>query len=172
LARWLGISPFRELQPSLKAVVWGIVATGPLLLGLAWMVRARTGAAHRLVNLVIEQLGTFLAERSNADLALLAAVAGISEEFLFRGVLQVGLARVLPVGGALLATSALFGLVHFASRAYAVLAGVMGLYLGTLLLIQGTLLAPVITHALYDFVALVYVARRYRASGAGSPHPG
>jgi membrane protease YdiL (CAAX protease family) len=136
------------------------------------MLRARSGPAHRLVALVIEQLGALLAERSNVELALLAVVAGISEEVLFRGVVQVGLTRVLPVAGALLATSALFGLVHFASRAYALLAGVMGLYLGALFLLQGTLLAPVITHALYDFVALVYVARRYRASRAGSPHPG
>jgi uncharacterized protein len=134
----------------------------PLLLALAWMLAARSGPAHRLVSLVVEQLGPLLAGRSAAELALLAAMAGLSEEFLFRGVVQVGLARVLPDVGALLASSALFGLVHFASRAYALLAGVMGLYLGALFLVQGSLLTPIITHALYDFVALVYVARRYR----------
>lgn len=134
----------------------------PLLLGLAWMLAARSGPANRLVSFVVEQLGPLLAARSAAELALLAALAGLSEEFLFRGVVQVGLARVLPDLGALLATSVLFGLVHFASRAYAIVAGVMGLYLGALFLMQGSLLAPTITHALYDFVALVYVARRYR----------
>lgn len=134
----------------------------PLLLGLAWMLAARSGPAHRLVSFVVEQLGPVLATRSPAELALLAGLAGLSEEFLFRGVVQVGLARMLPEVGALLAASVLFGLVHFASRAYALLAGVMGLYLGVLFLVQGSLLAPIITHALYDFVALVYVARRYR----------
>jgi membrane protease YdiL (CAAX protease family) len=39
----------------------------------------------------------------------------------------------------------------------------MGVYLGTLFLVQGNLLAPIVTHALYDFVALVWVAHRYRS---------
>jgi membrane protease YdiL (CAAX protease family) len=142
----------------------GLAATVPLLLGLAWMLAARSGPVHRLVALVVEQLGGLLASRSPAELALLAALAGVSEEVLFRGVAQVALARVLPEAAALLTASVLFGLVHFATRTYAILAGVMGLYLGMLFLVQGNLLTPIITHALYDFVALVYVARRYRSS--------
>lgn len=118
---------------------------------------------------VVEQLGALVAARSAAELALLAAIAGISEEVLFRGVVQVAVARVLAEPGALLVTSVLFGLAHFATRAYAVLAAGMGLYLGALFLVQGSLLAPIITHALYDFVALVAVARQYRA--AQPEHP-
>jgi membrane protease YdiL (CAAX protease family) len=136
------------------------------------MLQARSGPLYRLVALVVHQIGPLLVQRSTGQLALLAAVAGLGEEVLFRGVVQVGLARVLPVAGALFAASALFGLVHFVSRAYAILAGIMGFYLGTLFLIQGSLLAPVITHALYDFVALIYVARRYRALPPGSADPG
>lgn len=166
LSRWLDISPLQQIQPSFAALGWGVAATLPLLLGLAWMLSARGGPAQRLVSLVVEQLGALLARRSAVELALLAAVAGISEEVLFRGVVQVGLAKMLPEWWALLAASVLFGLVHFASRTYAVLAGIMGLYLGALFLAQGSLLAPIVTHALYDFVALVYVARRYRASQA------
>jgi CAAX protease family protein len=136
----------------------------PLLLGLAWVLAARSGPVHRLVSFVVEQMGRLLAARSPAELALLATLAGVSEEVLFRGVAQVALARVLPEAAALLAASVLFGLVHFASGTYAILAGVMGLYLGVLFLVQGSLLTPIVTHALYDFVALVYVARRYRSS--------
>jgi membrane protease YdiL (CAAX protease family) len=135
------------------------------------MLTTRYGPVRRLVTLVVEQLGPLLGGRSVVELALLAAIAGISEEVLFRGVVQVGLARVLPAGWALLVASAAFGLVHFASRAYAVMAGVMGLYLGALFLLQGSLLTPIITHALYDLVALVLVARRYRASQAEPPLP-
>jgi CAAX protease family protein len=116
-----------------------------------------------LVQLVVEQLGPLLARCSVLELAALAAMAGISEEVLFRGTIQVALAQRLEDGGALLVTSAAFGLVHCASRAYAVVAAVMGLYLGALFLLQGNLLAPVLTHALYDFVALLGVARRYRS---------
>jgi hypothetical protein len=170
LGRWLGISPLQELRLSLQALVWGIAATVPLLFGLAIMLAARSGPARRLVSFVVEQIGPFLARCSVGELAFLAAVAGISEEVLFRGVIQVGLAQVLPEVWALVAASVLFGLVHFATRAYAVLAGVMGVYLGSLFLVQGSLLAPIITHGLYDFVALLYVARIFRA--AQDPLPG
>jgi membrane protease YdiL (CAAX protease family) len=166
LGRWLGIPLLQELRPTLQALSWGIAATVPLLLGLALMLAARSGPARRLVSFVVEQIGPLLVRCSVGELAFLAAVAGISEEVLFRGVVQVGLARVLPEVWALLAASMLFGLVHFATRAYAVLAGLMGLYLGSLFLVQGSLLAPIITHGLYDFVALVYVARISRAAQA------
>jgi uncharacterized protein len=162
LARWVNISPFQELRPTLSSVTWGVVATIPLLLGLGWMVGSSIEPIRRLVALVINHLGPLLAAHSMAGLAALAAMAGIAEEMLFRGVIQPGLARWLTETGALFATSALFGLVHFASLAYAGFAAIMGLYLGALLLMLDSLLAPIVTHGLYDFVALVYVARRYR----------
>jgi membrane protease YdiL (CAAX protease family) len=114
---------------------------------------------RRLVALVTEQIGPALAGCSVAELALLAAAAGVSEEVLFRGVLQTGLARAVPAWLALVVAGAAFGLVHFASRAYAVVAGVIGVYLGALFLVQGSLLTPIVTHALYDFAALLYLTR-------------
>jgi membrane protease YdiL (CAAX protease family) len=164
LGEWLGISPVASLRFELSAVATGLVATLPLLLGLAWVLSTSWGPARRLVTLVEEQLGPLLAGRSVAELALLALLAGISEEILFRGLVQVGLTAVLPEIPALIVASAAFGLVHFASPAYACLAGVMGLYLGSLLLLQGNLVTPILTHALYDLVALAYVAQRARAT--------
>ncbi len=112
----------------------------------------------------MEQLGPVLVSRSAAELGLIAMLAGLAEELLFRGVVQVALARVLPEGGALVVASAAFGLAHFVTPTYAVLAAVAGLYLGALYLLQGSLLVPVIAHALYDFLALLYLVRRFRAS--------
>jgi membrane protease YdiL (CAAX protease family) len=147
-------------------VLWGLAGTVPPLLGLAWILQSESGPLKDLVALVLEQLGPLLARCSPAQLALLAALAGGSEEMLFRGAIQAGLTEVLPSGAALLAASLLFGLMHAASPAYAVLAFLMGLYLGALFLIQGGLLAPIITHALYDLVALLYVAGRWRPQAA------
>jgi membrane protease YdiL (CAAX protease family) len=70
---------------------------------------------------------------------------------------------VLPEGGAVLVASAAFGLAHFLTATYAALAAVAGLYLGTLFLLQGNLVVPIVAHALYDFVALLYLVRRYRS---------
>lgn len=163
LGRWLDILPWQRLHFSAEAVALGAVATLPMLLGLAWILTTRWPAARRLVDLVLEQLGPVLAERSTLQLALLALLAGVGEELLFRGVVQVGLDRVLSHVGGLVAASTIFGLMHFASPTYALLAGVVGLYLGALFLFQGNLLVPIVAHSLYDFVALVYVVRRYRA---------
>ena len=164
LARWLDISPLQELRPTLGNLLWGIAAALPLLLGLMWMLTSESGPVRRLVTLVENQVGAVLAGCSMLELGLLAAVAGGCEEILFRGVIQGGMTRCLPEVWALLATSVVFGLVHFASRTYALFAGVMGLYLGGLFLVQGSLLAPIVAHSLYDFIALVYIARAYSLS--------
>lgn len=164
LARWLNISPLEELRPTLGNLLWGIAAALPLLLGLIWMLTSESGPVRRLVTLVEDQVGALLAGCSMLQLGVLAVVAGACEEILFRGVIQGGLTRWLPEVWALLATSVLFGLVHFASRTYALFAGVMGLYLGALFLVQGSLLAPIVAHSLYDFIALVYIARAYTPS--------
>jgi uncharacterized protein len=164
LAHWLNISPLEELRPTLGNLLWGIAAALPLLLGLIWMLTSESGPVRRLVTLVEDQVGALLAGCSMLQLGVLAVVAGACEEILFRGVIQGGMTRWLPEVWALLATSVLFGLVHFASRTYALFAGVMGLYLGSLFLVQGSLLAPIVAHSLYDFIALVYIARAYAPS--------
>lgn len=166
LGRVLGISLLAQLQPGWTPFLWGVLATLPLFLALIWILRRPDGALRRLVDFVVGQLGPILAGRSAVELALLATLAGLGEELLFRGVIQTGLARLVPGPLALLSASILFGLAHFATSTYAVVAGLMGLYLGVLFLVQGSLLTPIVTHALYDLVALLFVARRYRASQA------
>jgi membrane protease YdiL (CAAX protease family) len=166
LGRVLGVSPLAQLDPSWPSFLWGVLATLPLLVALIWILNRPFGRLRRLVDFVVGELGPTLASRSVAELALLAGLAGLGEELLFRGVVQAGLARLAPNSLALLSASVLFGLAHFATSTYAVVAGLMGLYLGGLFLLQGSLLAPVVTHALYDLVALLLVVQRYRASQA------
>jgi membrane protease YdiL (CAAX protease family) len=161
--RWIGISPLGRLQLTFGELALGAAAAFPLLLGLRWALTTRVSSVRRMVSLVEEQLGPVLVSRSPAELAFLAILAGLSEEILFRGVLQAGLALLLPAGVALVIASLLFGLAHFVTPTYAVLAGVAGLYLGSVFLLQGNLLVPIVAHAVYDFVALTYLVRRYGA---------
>jgi membrane protease YdiL (CAAX protease family) len=126
------------------------------------MLTTANPAIRRLTILVEQELGPFLARLSSLELGILAAVAGFSEEVLFRGVLLPALSRELSSAGGLLASSVLFGLVHFASRTYALVAGIMGLYLGILFLLTGSLLVPIVSHALYDYAALLVLIRRTR----------
>jgi uncharacterized protein len=166
LGRVLGVMPLAQLQLDWGPVFWGVVATFPLLLALTWILTRAGGRLRRLVDFVVGQLGPIFVRRPAAELALLAVFAGIGEELLFRGVIQAGLTRLVPSSLALLATSVLFGLAHFATPTYAVVAGLMSVYLGLLFLLQANLLLPIVAHALYDLVALLLVVQRYRASQA------
>ena len=164
LARWLEVSPGAYLRVIPAAVVSGLLATVPLLFALGWMLRTAISPIRNLVELVTEQAGPLVSRCTVLELGCLAAVAGISEEVLFRGVVQPALSERIPVAGALLATSVLFGLVHAASRVYALFAALMGLYLGALFLLEENLVPPILTHSFYDFVALHAVASRYRST--------
>jgi membrane protease YdiL (CAAX protease family) len=57
------------------------------------------------------------------------------------------------------ATAVAFGLAHALTVTYAVLAALVGGYLGWLHLASGNLLVPVLAHALYDFIALRLLLR-------------
>ena len=73
----------------------------------------------------------------------------------------------------LLAASVLFGLAHPITPAYAVLAAMIGVYLGWLwLAFDKNLLVPITAHALYDFLALIYLVRtRGRRPDPTPSHP-
>jgi membrane protease YdiL (CAAX protease family) len=163
LSRWLDIRVTDHLHLNFPAVLWGVIASLPLFLGLRWTLHTQSPPIKRLLQLVQDQLGPLVASRSPAELALAAALAGLAEEVLFRGVMQDELARRVPGFLALVLTSATFGLAHFLTLSYALLAALAGLYLGTLYWVQGNLLIPIIAHALYDLVALMQLARMYRA---------
>lgn len=83
------------------------------------------------------------------DLALISLLAGFCEELLFRGVIQAKLG--------LIAASVIFGLFHFVTPIYAVIATILGLYIGGLAHIYNSLLIPIQVHILYDFGALAYL---------------
>jgi membrane protease YdiL (CAAX protease family) len=107
-----------------------------------------------MVRLVQERIAPLFAGSTAAELALVAALAGLGEEALFRGVVQTALAARLPAWAAVALTAAGFGLAHCLTPAYAVLAGIVGAYLGWTFLATGNLLVPIVAHAVYDFIAL------------------
>jgi membrane protease YdiL (CAAX protease family) len=55
--------------------------------------------------------------------------------------------------------AAVFGLLHMITPTYALLAAGMGIYLGCAWLATDNLLAVVVAHAVYDFIALIYLLR-------------
>lgn len=159
LAEFLGIVPGNQGAATVQALAAGVAATLPLLPLLWWISKSRLGPLRRMMREVDEVLVPLLSRLTVADYALIALLAGIGEEGVFRGILQEGLSWKLPMPVAVAAASVVFGMLHFITPAYALLAGIMGAYLGALYALSGNLLVPITVHALYDFIALLYLLR-------------
>lgn len=155
VASLTGLAPMDEIGWNWSDVGWSLAAVPPLLL-VFFMAR---GLRH----IVVDVMGPPLSRCTWYDLVLLAAIAGFSEELLFRGVLQPWIGRIHPWTG-IVAANVIFGVMHAVTPAYAVLATGFGFYLSWLYAgPDGTnLLRPMVTHAVYDYIAFLLVIREYR----------
>jgi membrane protease YdiL (CAAX protease family) len=154
--------PTGQIHVSWQVGVWGLIATSPLILLMLWSARSAWPPLELLRQEIDRVIVPLFAECSLLELALIAALAGFGEEMLFRGVLQTNLADLWNPWLALAVASTAFGLLHLITPIYALLAGLIGAYLGYLLILGDNLLLPISVHSLYDFVALTFLVRRHR----------
>lgn len=163
LGAWLERPPWEMIHWTGEATTWGAVAALPLIAGLVLLVILPFRPLRELVQIVDELVAPLFRQCRLIELALIAALAGLGEEMLFRGVVQVTIAEwfggTLGVWIGILAAAIMFGLLHPITTGYAVLAGTIGVYLGWVFAITDNLLVPVVAHGVYDFVALVYLVR-------------
>lgn len=147
--------------------VWGALGAFPLVAIMALVVWVPWPPFRRLLATIDELIVPLFRACNLADLALISALAGLGEEMLFRGIIQRALGEFggEPIGPwlGLAVSSVLFGIAHSITRTYALLATLIGLYLGLLWMGTENLLVPIVAHALYDFLALVYLVRIRRA---------
>jgi membrane protease YdiL (CAAX protease family) len=157
---WLLDLPVEEqLRWDWEAAGLGAAACVPML-ALFWAcLHVPLPGLERIRGLSRDMIRPLFAPCSLGELAVISALAGLGEEMLFRGVLQAVLGDWLGTWSGLLLAAAAFGLAHAITPTYAVLAGLMGAYLGALWLLTGGLVAPAVAHGVYDFVALVYLTR-------------
>jgi membrane protease YdiL (CAAX protease family) len=144
--------------------LWSFLGVTPLIAMFLIMNRWPVGPLRKIKSLLLGVIGPSLAACRWYDLLLLAALAGLGEEWLFRGVIQLGLAAWLGPWAGLVVAAMLFGLLHAVTPAYAVLAGLIGLYLGGLMVWWDppNLTVPIVIHAVYDWVAFVVLRAEYR----------
>ncbi len=150
-------SPVKLVGLRWSGLVWGVVATFPLVLAVWWSARTEWPPIHRFIQRVEEKIFPLVGNLSRTGIVLISGMAGIAEEFMFRGVIQPGLAGPYGTTVALMVTSVLFGAAHLVTVTYAMIAALMGLYLGWIAIVSDNLLVPIIAHALYDFWALTYL---------------
>jgi membrane protease YdiL (CAAX protease family) len=150
-------------QPVLATLRWdlrdaclGVASSLPMLLGFILCVRWPVGPLAEIKAFAEQVIRPLFTPLSWPEVAVVCLLAGLGEEMLFRGVLQGVFSRWLGAAAGLVLASVLFGLLHPMTWAYALLATLLGLYLGGVWIATDNLLTVVVAHAVYDFVALVY----------------
>ena len=118
---------------------------------------------NRIREFMRDTIGPFLARCRLIDLVLLAMLAGMCEEILFRGLVFQFLSE-FDRGMAIIVSNLLFALAHVVTPLYAFLAAMAGLYLTALLVVDPSpnLLLPIVAHAAYDFIAFLVVVRDFK----------
>jgi membrane protease YdiL (CAAX protease family) len=168
LAVPVGLQPWREFAASPGLLFAAVVATLPLIVALALVARVGARWLKDVEALVRPLIDSVFRGRGIVAVVVVSALAGLGEELLFRGVIQAGVSQAFGAWLGLVVASILFGLMHALSRAYFVLATLMGLYLGVLYQVTDNLLLPALVHGLYDAIAIGYLL----LAGGGRDEPG
>lgn len=120
----------------------------------------------------MQGLYDFARSYTSAILVLLSLLAGIGEELLFRGAIQGWLMANTDAVTAVVAASVLFGLVHYVSFTYFLVATGLGLILGAAYVLSESLLLVMVWHAVYDLLALYCLLKFPRWFGVRFVGPG
>jgi len=157
-ATWLNIDVWDRVAWSTESVGWGLAGILPLCAVSRLIDRIPWEPFRQMERTWSTILGPAMRDLTYTQLVTLALLVGISEELLFRGVLQVSL---LPWGWwpAMIITSVAFGLAHAMTPTYAVCAGLIGVYLSAVmeLTTPPNLLIPILCHAGCDLYAFVQI---------------
>ncbi len=168
LLGWVLGRPSLELiQPSWRGLLLGLAAAVPLIPVMLWCSHSEWGPMRRLMKEVDQAIAPFFARASVLALLIIAFLAGLGEELLFRGVIQPALLELSGTAISLIVTSLMFGLLHLITPTYAILAAAFGFYFGSLMLTTGDILVPIVAHAVYDVVALGFLRERGRREQNG-----
>jgi len=163
LVERLGLGPARLHGSRIALLVLGTLALSFALDGVLEATRWSEGTP-------LAEFEARIARARGADLVLaLVAIGiapGIAEELLCRGLVQRGLVPVIGRSWAVVLGATLFGALHV-DPVHALFAGCLGLYLGAVALVAGSVRAAILCHTANNLVAV--------GVGAGwpeSPAPG
>jgi len=146
----LGLGPSRLQGNRIAVLVLGTLALSFALDGLLEAMRWSDGTP-------LAEFESRIAGARGADL-LLALLAigiapGIGEELLCRGLVQRGLEPVIGRVWAVVLGATLFGALHI-DPVYALFAGALGLYLGAVALVAGSVRTAILCHITNNLVAV------------------
>lgn len=167
LGWFLGVPLFDIQRWNWKGLAIGLTSTLPLISMFFWLLQSKWEPCQNIRRIMDAVIRPMFQGFSILQLLILSLVAGISEEILFRGVIQGGTQISMGTPAAILLSAVLFGACHALTLFYFVLATFMGVYMSVVWLATGQLLAPIITHAVYDFLVLVWYLKMSPSSTVG-----
>jgi membrane protease YdiL (CAAX protease family) len=133
----------------------GLGAVIALILVLVTYVLARTVKPFEVLE---KEFRIILGDLSRRDIVWIAFLSGGAEELVFRGTLQPWLAGLWGPSEALVATSLVFGLLHYVPDRvflpWTIFATVVGFICGGLFLATQSPVAPAVTHMLLNAINL------------------
>jgi hypothetical protein len=159
LAGLLDVTWTDSIRVNAANILQGIVAATPMFALLWWVLSSPLEPVAKVREFLDRSIGLLFHDWTWWQVAVLAALAGVGEESLFRGVIQGGLEGSVGAWSAILIASLIFAGVHFVSWAYGFLSWIAGLYLGTIFWLTDDLMVSILAHAVYDFVAMSYLMR-------------
>lgn len=164
LSLWQTVIPasWGELRTQLGQ---GMVLTLVMIAAMWGIQKIPLSGIKRLSSLSQQLLYPILKKTTFSDRVCICLSAGVGEELMFRGLLQTVIIVYWPWGTdwglniilGIVVSSVLFGLCHSLTKCYALLAGLIGAAFGFVYLATGSLLVPMIAHALYDLWAMDYM---------------
>src|ERR1700676_2315098 len=119
---------------------FGVAVSIPMLLGFILCIRWPVGPLLRIKQFSDDVIRPMFSACSIPDLAVISLLAGLGEELLFRGFLQRILGDWFDPWFCLALASVVFGVMHPITITYAVLASLVGFYLGWIWMVHGNLL--------------------------------
>ncbi len=138
---------------------WAGVGLGLGAVGfLVWQMRSVMGNSKKLAE-ISENMGELKALvpqtlQERRAFVQVSITAGICEEIIYRGLLMIVLAPVLGMWQAVALSSLIFGLGHvYQGFEGVVKTTLVGLALALLALFSGSLLVPIIVHAVIDLIS-------------------
>jgi len=160
---WAYLKDYRyEIVPSLSEITTGLIMVIPLLLINALLFGSpfRKVPFFKSFRYLKDRIVKPLADELGCITALAIAIfAGVGEELFFRGLCQLELGMVLA--------NVLFALLHFgvAIKQFFTVAVVyfgIGMFFSYLTVEYHSLWVPIITHATYDYLILIYMKYWYK----------
>jgi len=154
----INITNYVNVDVRLKTILLGIAIGAILLLANVAITAAVISVFG--VSEAIEETNTLIVEMSGSLAGLVSVVvalslAGLCEEFAFRGFLQNAITKKHSFGTALLTSSLVFGVFHFDPQAaYTVSAFIMGLLFGFIYHRWNSYVVPAVAHSTMNLVAL------------------